>query len=149
MYLKDLLSHELGPLPWSLASSDGSLAKTNKTILSKLLENGVECLPILPDLTTAVIIDAMAMLQTLVRIPNRFSELADMVMTRILIEAGEAARIDFVGDQYPANSIKNTERNKRGRDGQHYHWSTVLPSSVEKVHGKGKQQNRSLTLPCT
>ena len=60
MDLKDLLSHELGPLPWSLASSDGSLAKTNKAILSKLLENGVECLPTLPDLTTSVIIDAMA-----------------------------------------------------------------------------------------
>ena len=118
MDLKDLLSHELGPLPWSLASSDGSLAKTNKAILSKLLENGVECLPTLPDLTTAVIIDAMAMLQTLVRIPNRFSKLVDMVMTRILIEAGQAARIDFVGDQYTANSIKNTERNKRGRDGE-------------------------------
>ena len=118
MDLKDLLSHELGPLPWSLASSDGSLAKTNKAILSKLLENGVECLPTLPDLTTAVIIDAMAMLQTLVRIPNRFSKLVDMVMTRILIEAGRAARIDFVGDQYTANSIKNTERNKRGRDGE-------------------------------
>ena len=92
MDLKDFLSHELGPLPWSLASSDGSLAKTNKAILSKLLENGVECLPTLPDLTTAVIIDAMAMLQTLVRIPNRFSKLVHMVMTRILIEAGQAAR---------------------------------------------------------
>ena len=118
MDLKDLLSHELGPLPWSLASSDGSLAKTNKAILSKLLENGVECLPTLPDLTTAVIIDAMAMLQTLVRIPNRFCKLVDMAMTRILIEAGQAARIDFVGDQYTANSIKNTENNKRGRDGE-------------------------------
>ena len=37
MDLKDLLTHELGPLPWSLASSDGSLAKTNKAILSKEL----------------------------------------------------------------------------------------------------------------
>ena len=118
MDLKDLLSHELGPLPWSLASSNGSLAKTNKAILSKLLENGVECPPTLPDLTTAVIIDAMAMRQMLVRIPNRFSKLVDMVMTRILIEAGQAARIDFVEDQYTANSIKNTERNKRGRDGE-------------------------------
>lgn len=118
MDLRDLLTHELGPLPWSLASSDGSLAKTNKAILSKLLEDGVECLPSLPEETTAVIIDAMAMLQTLVRVPDRFSELAEMVMTRILIEAGEAARIDFVGDQYPTISIKNTERNKRGRDGQ-------------------------------
>lgn len=60
----------------------------------------------------------MAMLQILVKVPDRFCELAEMVMTRILAEAGEAARIDFVGDQYPAISIKDTERNKRGRDGQ-------------------------------
>ena len=118
MDLRYLLTHELGPLPWSLALPDGSLVKTNKASLSMLLENGLECLPSLPDQTTAVIIDAMAMLQTLVRVPDRFSELAEMVMTRILIEAGEAERIDFVGDQYPVISIKNTERNKRGRDGQ-------------------------------
>ena len=113
-----LLTHELGPLPWSLALPDGSLFKTNKASLSMLLTNGVECLPSLPDQTTAVIIDAMAMLQTLVRVPDRLSELAEMVMTRILIEAGEAERIDFVEDQYPVISIKNTERNKRRRDGQ-------------------------------
>jgi len=59
----------------------------------------------------------MAVLQALVRVPDRFSELADMVMTRILTEAGNATRIDFVGDQDPANSIKNAERDKRGRDG--------------------------------
>ena len=118
MDLRELLIHELGPLPWSLASCDGSLAKTNKAALSKLLEDGVECLPSLPDQTTAVIMDAMAVLQTLVRVPDKFSELAEMVMTIILAEAGEATRIDFVGDQYPPISIKNAERNKRGRDGQ-------------------------------
>ena len=41
-----------------------------------------------------------------------------MVMTRILTEAGDATRIDFVADQYPAKSITNTERSKRGRDGE-------------------------------
>lgn len=116
--LRELLTHELGPLPWSLASPDGSLTKTNKAVLPTLLEDGVNGLPKLPDQTTAVIIDAMAMLQTLVRVPDRFSELAEMVMARLLAEAGEAARIDFVGDQYPAISIKNTKRSKRGRDGQ-------------------------------
>ena len=115
---KDLLTHEPGPLPWSLASSDGSLAKTNKAILSKELESGIECLSNLPVVTTAVIIDAMALLHALVRVPDRFSELADMVMTRTPTEAGDATRIDFVRDQYPANSIKSTERSKRGRDGE-------------------------------
>lgn len=43
MDLKDLLTYELGPPPWSLVSSNGSLATTNKSIFSKELENGVEC----------------------------------------------------------------------------------------------------------
>ena len=85
--------------------------------MPKLLEDGVGCLPSLPDQTTAVIIDAMALLQTLARVPDRFSELAEMVMTRILVEAEEASRIDFLGDHYPAISIKNFERNKRGKAG--------------------------------
>ena len=77
MDLRNLLTHELGLLSWSLAASDGSLAKTNKAVLPKLLEDGVECLPSLPDQTTAVTTDAMALLQTLARVPDRFSELAD------------------------------------------------------------------------
>ena len=35
MDLQEVFNYSLGPVPWSLASSDGSLAKTDK---SKLLE---------------------------------------------------------------------------------------------------------------
>ena len=42
MDLWQLLVHELGPLPWSLALFDGVLVKTNKAALSKLLEDGIE-----------------------------------------------------------------------------------------------------------
>ena len=69
--LRDLLTHELGPVPWSLATYDGSLAKTNKSVLAKLLEDGVEILPNLTN-ASAVIVDAMAQLQALRRIPDRF-----------------------------------------------------------------------------
>ena len=69
--LRDLLTHELGPVPWSLATYDGSLAKTNKSVLAKLLEDGVEILPNLTN-ASAVIINAMAQLQALCRIPDRF-----------------------------------------------------------------------------
>ena len=69
--LRDLLTHELGPVPWSLATYDGSLAKTNKSALAKLLEDGVEILPNLTN-ASAVIVDAMAQLQALRRIPDRF-----------------------------------------------------------------------------
>ena len=118
MDLRHLLTHELGLFPWSLATSDGSLAKTNKAALSKLLEDGVEGLTSLPPDTTCVIIDAMAMLQMVARIPDRFSDLAEMLLTEMLALSGTATRVDFVGDQYPDLSIKNIERSKRGREGQ-------------------------------
>ena len=110
MDLRQLLVHELGPLPWSLALFDGALVKTNKATLPKLPEDGVESLQCLPPQTTAVIIDAMAMLQTLNKIPERFSQLAEMIFKRILMQVGGARRVDFVGDQYPNISIKNIER---------------------------------------
>lgn len=116
--LRELLTFELGPLPWSLASLDGMLAKTNKAALSKLLENEVKCLESLPNPTTAYIIDAMALLQSLVKIPERFASLAEMLMKRVIAVAGRAIRIDFVADQYPDVSIKNTERDKRGSTGK-------------------------------
>ena len=115
--LRDLLTHELEPVPWSLATYDGSLAKTNKSALAKLLEDGVEILPNLPN-ASAVIVDAMALLQTLPRIPDRFIDLADLILSTVIKQAGEARRIDFVADQYPIVSIKNIEREKRGRSGQ-------------------------------
>ena len=90
------------------------LAKTNKATFSKLLENEVECLESLPNPTTAYIIDAMALLQSLVKIPERFASLTEMLMKRVIAVAGRAVRIDFVADQYPDVSIKNTERDKRG-----------------------------------
>lgn len=118
MDLRELLVHELGPIPWSLTSFDGTLIKTNKAALPKLLEDGVANLQHLPPQTTAVIIDVMAMLQTLVKIPDRFSQLAAMVFNRILGQVQQATRIDFVGDQYPSISIKNTGRDKRCANGQ-------------------------------
>ena len=89
--------HELGPLPWSLASFDGSLAKTNKAALPKLLEDGVDSLQHLPAQTLAVIMDAMAILQMISKIPDRFFDLAEMMFNRILLQA----------DQYPEILIKN------------------------------------------
>lgn len=104
--------HELGPLPWSLVSFDGSLAKTNKAALPKLLEDGVDSLQHLPAQTSAVIMDAMVILQTLSKIPDRFSDLAERVFNRILLQAGEATRVDFVRDQYLEISIKNIKRER-------------------------------------
>ena len=115
--VRDLLTHELGPVPWSLASFDGSLAKTNKSILVKHLEEGVVP-PANQQHPTCVIIDAMALLQSLTRIPDRFIDLAELILGTAVKQAEDATRIDIVADQYPAISIKNAEREKRGSAGQ-------------------------------
>lgn len=118
MNIRDLLAHKLGPLPWSLAALDGSLAKTKKAVLPKLLEKNVLVLPSLP-VSTCAIIDTMAVIQAMTSVPDKFSALAETVFDRIVSLAGNnATRIDFVGDQYPVISIKNAERSKRSQDGQ-------------------------------
>ena len=39
--MKDVLAHPLGPLPWALANTDGTLGKTNKVVLARELEKNV------------------------------------------------------------------------------------------------------------
>ena len=63
--LKDVLSFELSPVPYSLANTDGSLRKGTKSVLCSLLEkdvNVVQQLTALPN-PTVVIIDGMAIIQ--------------------------------------------------------------------------------------
>ena len=150
MDLRQLLVHELGPLPWSLALFDGALVKTNKAALPKLLEDGVESLQCLPAQTTTVIIDAIAMLQTLSKTPERFSELAEMIFKRILMQVGEARRVDFVGDQYPDISIKNIERERRSNSGQlavAITSSQQLSTPMEEVLVMREKQSASSEVP--
>ena len=63
--LKDVLSFELSPVPYSLANADGSLRKGEKSVLCSLLEkdvNVIERLSASPN-PTVIIIDGMAAIQ--------------------------------------------------------------------------------------
>ena len=86
-------------------------------MLAWILEDGVEILPNLT-IASAVIVDAMAQPKILPRIPDRFIDLADLILSALIKQAGEARRIDFVADQYPIVSINNIKRERRGRLGQ-------------------------------
>ena len=128
--------HKLGPLPWSLASFEGSFAKTNIAALPKLVDDGVDNLQHLPAQTSAVILDAMAILQMLSKIPNRFSDLAEMVFNRILLQAGETKTVDFVDDhQYPEISIKK-HREREEVVVANYPSTSLARNSC--AHGNGK-----------
>ena len=83
----------------------------------ELLEDGVEILQNLTN-ASAIVVDAMAQLKILPRIPDRFIDLADLILSAVIKQAGEARRIDFVADQYQSVSIKGIECERRGRSGQ-------------------------------
>ena len=53
--MKEVLAHPLGPLPWSLANSDGSLRKTNKPALAKDMEKRVLPAETIPTPSTTII----------------------------------------------------------------------------------------------
>ena len=74
--IKDVLRYELGPMPWLLASVDGSLVKTNKAKLMECMENNtLHVEQILPNV--AVMIDAMAILLKYYQSTNYFPQLGN------------------------------------------------------------------------
>ena len=78
-----------------------------------------ECNDASPENTDAVLLDGMALLQTLKDIPDTFGDLAEKVV-RIIISTAKKAqgnRVDFVSDTYPKVSIKDIEREKRSMSG--------------------------------
>ena len=116
MDLREVFKYSLGPLPWSLASTDGSLCKTVKSKLLESLSEGVEPAEDVPP-TTALIVDGMAILQSMKEIPATFEELATAVFDSVVPKTALARRVDFVTDRYPDISIKNPERAKRATAG--------------------------------
>ena len=46
--MREVLSHPLGPLPWSLATPDGLMRKTNKASLEKELQKNVQAADSIP-----------------------------------------------------------------------------------------------------
>ena len=107
------LRYPLSEVPLSICSADGSIRKTNKSKLAKLLLSriGDNTSPDITKGSTIYIIDLMALLRTMTNIPETFEDLAMQLLS--FIPKGYL-RVDFVADSYFPNSIKDAERTKRG-----------------------------------
>ena len=130
--LKEVLSFSLGPYPLSLATTDGNMVKTVKANLMHIIEDMVDdsVTDVIPS-NGALIIDAMAMFQSLSQVPATFEELPPLLLSILISMATRlnATRVDFVVDRYPKVSIKNSERKKRAYTG----------SNMLKIYGKKKK----------
>ena len=141
--MKEVLAHPLGPLPRSLANSDGTLRKTNKAAFAKEMEKRV--IPAETILTpSAIIIDGMSMVQKINGSNKTFSQLAKQLLLQAIQEGSQSTRIDIVFDVYRLNSIKNAETVHRGETSTAVHkklyagqrvqqWKRFLSSSANKT----------------
>ena len=116
--MKDVLRYSLRPFPSPLATVEGKVVKTAKAKLLNILE--VEDAYVeRVDGESALILDTMAILQTMKISVSTFGELTQKLLTKVVKMAifSNSKRIDFVGDRYPVHSIKNLERQKRSQSG--------------------------------
>lgn len=143
LQMSDVLTHPLGPLPWALASSDGSIRKTNKAILARELERNAPPAEVIPE-PSATIIDGMSLVQKLKGNDATFSQLAGTAMSRTVHEGAKSWRIDIFFDVYKETSIKDAERvNRNAGTGIHFkniqpghniqQWRKLLGSSSNKA----------------
>ena len=117
MNMQEVLTHPLGPLPWSLATADGAPTNTAKSALLHILEGKDQ--PVEDVTASAVwILDGVAILHSMKDASRTFSSLASYVFQLVKSAASQdRTRTDLIMDQYPDVSIKNPERERRGAGG--------------------------------
>ncbi|CAB4021755.1 Hypothetical predicted protein [Paramuricea clavata] len=115
--LKEVLTYSLGPIPWSLATADGSFVKTVKSKLLDAIEKDVvdSIVDTLPD-NCVRIFDGMVIIQQMASLSlARFGEISEYVLKRITSRPGKV--IYFVTDQYLDDSLKGSERQRQAASG--------------------------------
>ncbi|CAH3020104.1 unnamed protein product, partial [Porites evermanni] len=114
----DLLTRELSPVPFSIATLDGCIREaTGKSDLSNILQKNVsQDQPPQNQEQTCTIIDGMAAVQSLGNSAGAktFGEWCDNFTKFVTSHFTErCTRVDLVFDQYTPNSIKGSTRMKR------------------------------------
>ena len=96
LHMQEVLKHPLGPLPSSLATSNGWPRKTSKAQLGRELEKLVQPTAEIPS-PSVYVIDGMVLVQKLkVSDQMTFGQIADALLSRVLQEGGDSRRLDVV-----------------------------------------------------
>ena len=97
--MKDVLRHPLGPLPWALATDEGSLRKTNKSALARELQKNVPVAESIPE-PSACIIDGMSLVQKTKGDHRTFAEVADCILSSVINDCPASKRVDEWSSMY-------------------------------------------------
>ena len=117
--LRDFVSYPLTPVPYSIGTVDGCLAKTNKSKGFHWLTNNVSNANYpADDGKTTVIEDGNAIFHCLSNIPDTFAEIAE----RVFDMASNCQSVIFSTDMYKIDSVKTMERVRRGTSNKAPDW---------------------------
>ena len=103
---------------------------------------------------TALIVDAMAVVQAMKGKWRTFGEFADTLFSFLLslVKQWKAVRLDFVADRYPSLSIKNVERAKRAAQGVRrvhiYNKDQTIPKQWKKYLSCGDNKESLAVFLC-
>ena len=118
--MENVLQYSLRPFPLPFATAKGNLVKTAKSKLLNIIETEMQD-GLIESVAgaCALILDAMAILQSMKITCCTFGELAHELLVKIVKMAIclRSKRVDFVSDRYSMHSIKNLEREKRSEGG--------------------------------
>ena len=108
--IEELIKYPLSPVPYSLGTADGYMAKTDKSKGFQYLIKEVEDTQLPVDEDTLIIQDGNAMFHAMIDVPQNFLEISRRIFDRM------PRKVDFVfsTDMYQEGSIKEMERERRG-----------------------------------
>ena len=139
--LPTILSHELFPVPLSLAEINGSLRTGNKAIMIEKLVEGLDCPPKI-DLfgkSSCMVIDGQALVVSLGKPKDsvNFGDMSDAFLRAVLQIVKFCQRIDVVFDRYWEYSIKEITRKRRSKTNRDVplpkNWSNFMALSENKA----------------
>lgn len=104
-----VLSYPLTPVPMSLCHLDGTICKTDKSILMKYLEAKLESQA--PTSNDVMLLDGFFILHLIKEVPHTFGKISTKIL-QIVTNFGSNL-VDIIFDRYFSPSIKNYERDLR------------------------------------
>ena len=111
--LRELMTYQLTPVPYSLSLSDGSLNKTDTSKgMQNLLKDCEDAKVLSSPSETLVIEDGNAVFHRLHELPGTFSGIARKILEESVLKSKSPCV--FSTDMYHKNSVKAMERQRRG-----------------------------------
>ena len=110
--IEKILTYPLMPVPLSMCHFDGSICKTDKSALMKLLERKVESEPV--QVTDVMIYDGFFMLHLMKDVPSNLGNISKKMLQTICTNTAKTMVIAF--DRYIFPSIKDSEHKFRSME---------------------------------